>query len=78
MARAPIPTFPQRGKGPETSSPFYSLPLWGRAGVGALGAPAPIPTFPQRGKGQDTLTPTLSRQRERGQDTPFKNLRRHP
>jgi hypothetical protein len=29
-----------------------SLPLWGRAGVGALPAArsAPIPTFPQRGK----------------------------
>jgi len=39
---------------------YFSLPLWGRAGVGALrggivGAP-PLPTSPQRGEEQDILS----------------------
>jgi hypothetical protein len=42
------------------STKYFSLPRWGRAGVGASGLltctaqqhgqPAPIPTFPQKGK----------------------------
>jgi hypothetical protein len=45
-----------------TYSTYFSLPLWGRAGVGARGLrygaalrvpSAPIPTFPQGGKEQE-------------------------
>ncbi|OOH87748.1 hypothetical protein BMF38_03280 [Comamonas kerstersii] len=64
--QAPIPAFPQRGKerkpegegekarGEEVHlSRLYSLPRWGRVGVGAAR------------RGRRSLTPALSRKRER-------------